>query len=700
MRQLELSFEYSGWFLVLCLLAGALYAFILYQRKGPWNKQTNWILAGGRFLLVSILTFLLIGPFIKQIKNEIEPPQLIFAIDNSISVKEATDSLTLQNTLNNIERLAGRLEEEGFQVSIQTLNENTVEDPASIQFDQPGTDLSNLLYSIQNNYENRALAGVMLFSDGIVNMGVSPTYRLYNFEVHSIGMGDTTTKADVNLRALYYNQITYQGNKFPVVAEVVQNGFDNTSVSLEIWQDDQLLQTKNLDFESDDQVYELEFLLDAEEKGMQHYQVRAIPKEDEYTTTNNSRDAYIDVIEGKEKILVVAAAPHPDIKAIRSALSGNQNYELEVFIPGIDNNINDYMQGGEQQFDLVIFHQMPDIRNSSIPLIEKFVQQEVPLWFIVGNQTNLTRFNAYNETIAVEPINNQRDLVTPYFNSGFSSFLFNDEWKGVINEYPPMTVPFGKTELQGEADVLLYQRVGRIETNKPLLVIRRKATEKIAVLLGDGLWQWRLQEFARNENQEAFDALVLKLVQYLSSKEDRRKFKVYPVKNEFLVNESIVFETEVYNDIYERIYGHKINLTISGENDFSRNFSYVTSNNNSQYRVTGLEQGIYQYTANAEVDGKTESSSGEFSVRELQIETIDLQANHDLLRSLSQHTNGEFFRSSELESLEKTLRQRELKGIILSTEEFLPIINMQWIFFLLLVLVTIEWSIRKFNGSY
>ena len=68
---------------------------------------------------------------------------------------------------------------------------------------------------------------------------------------------------------------------------------------------------------------------------MQHYIIDVKPKADEFTTENNYRHAYIDVVEGKEKILIVAQAPHPDIKAIRYALEKNENYELSLFIPGL-----------------------------------------------------------------------------------------------------------------------------------------------------------------------------------------------------------------------------------------------------------------------------------------------------------------------------------------------------------------------------
>ena len=61
-------------------------------------------------------------------------------------------------------------------------------------------------------------------------------------------------------------------------------------------------------------------------KGVQHYVVDAQILKGEFTPRNNRRDVYLDIIDGKEKVLVLALATHPDIKAIRTVLEKNLNY--------------------------------------------------------------------------------------------------------------------------------------------------------------------------------------------------------------------------------------------------------------------------------------------------------------------------------------------------------------------------------------
>jgi hypothetical protein len=61
-----------------------------------------------------------------------------------------------------------------------------------------------------------------------------------------------------------------------------------------------------------------------------------------------------------------------------------------------------------------------------------------------------------------------------------------------------------------------------------LLVLNTNGDQKTAVLAGEGIWQWRQEEFAQTSKQEVVDNLFQKLIQVLSVKEDRRKFRVYP----------------------------------------------------------------------------------------------------------------------------------------------------------------------------
>ena len=75
---------------------------------------------------------------------------------------------------------------------------------------------------------------------------------------------------------------------------------------------------------------------------------------------------------------MVGLAPHPDIKAIATTIENNENYEIKIHIPGIE-------EFQEDKYDLVIFHQAFDRFNRNNRLLRKFLDAKTPLWLIAGS---------------------------------------------------------------------------------------------------------------------------------------------------------------------------------------------------------------------------------------------------------------------------------------------------------------------------
>lgn len=692
MNKLSLLFESPPWLIGVGILLGVAYAAILYfKSKVPWGNNTNYVLAILRFMLVVQLTLLLFGPLIRQINNTVEPPSVVLAIDNSQSIAEVEDSADIAGFNQQISDLSQAINDEGYLTEIRTLNDRQY--VQRIEFDERSSNINALLQGIQNDYESRNLSNVILFSDGLYNLGNNPAFHPFTFPISTVGLGDTSQRPDLNLNALLYNKIAYQGNTFPVVAELFSYHLANQTINVVIEKNREVLAQKQVKVGSQNQFDQVKFLIEARQSGMQRFTVRAETVAGEAITSNNSKDAYIDIIDGKQKILIAAPAPHPDLKAIKSALESNENYEIELYIQGI----SDFT---DQKYDAVVLHQIPHKKGQYSTLLDKIRKDKTPSLFVFGNETDINRFNALNGTVEVLPISYQRDNVTPSFNQSFTSFIYESERKEVLHSYPPVSVPFANFNVLPQAEVLLFQKVGKVMTQKPLLLIRKNDEWNTAALLGEGVWTWRLQEYATTQTHKSFDELISKVIQYLSTKEDKRRFKVYPIKNEFLNSEAVVFETEVYNDIYEQTFGHKIELKVTDEQNNTRGYSYVTSEKNARYRISDLENGIYSYRAAADINGKQEQVEGTFTVNDLQIETTKLTADHNLLKNIALQNNGRFYEKSQFEALRSDLEAQEKTNKIYTSERYLAIINMKWGFFILIVVVSAEWLLRKYHGSY
>lgn len=688
----RLVFEYSPAFIILCIALGLGYAWILYRMKSPWNQTTNRILFATRTLTVALIAFLLIGPILKLTLNEVEKPAVVFLVDNSVSMREVLDSVTREKGIDLLRAQAEKLDDADYDVAFRGLNES-----ADIRFTQSMSDLHGALRKVIADYEGKNLAGIVLLSDGIYNSGPSPLYLSTRIPVFAVGAGDTTQRLDLSVRNIAFNKIAYQGNKFPLRAEVLVKGTSQQEIHISVSHGGKVIASQSRNSQNKTLV-EFDFQIDATEKGMQRIDISVNPLSNEVNRRNNQATVFVEVVEGKKKILLVAPAPHPDIKALRSAIEQNANYEFHLHIPGVAETDPSILN--KENFDLVIFTQALDAEGKTAALFQKMSRSDAGMFVTLGAKSNLRQLSANGIPVIFENVG-QKDEVTAMFNSEFRDFSFTEGLGGIVSRYPPVVVPFGKFTLPPDASVLLYQRIGSVITNRPLLfTYNGDNNRKAGVLMGEGFWRWRLSEFSETGKTEAFDEVISRLVQYLSTRDDKRKFRSFPLRQEFSDSEPVVFESQVYNDLFEQVYGNTIQLEIRDEKGKVTPYSYVTSPSGAHYRIGGLKEGIYRYKASTELATGPEQMSGEFLVTGQNIESQNLTADFGLLRNLASATGGSFYTAGQTSTLAENIQSKGAQGLIHSQDTFHPMINLKAVFFLLVALLSLEWFSRKYLGAY
>lgn len=689
----RLIFEHSPYYLLICIAVGVGYAYLLYTSHYTWSKRTNQALFAIRSVVVFFLAFLLLGPIVKLITNEYERPTWVFLVDSSASVGEVIDSVGQLKLTDELEANSKAINHAGYDVKWKDLNGNEI---TAIKANGATSDLSQGIQNVIHEFEGKNLAGVIMITDGIYNSGTSPLYSPVRVPVYTVGLGDTTERIDLILKNVAFNKVAYQGNKLPLKAQVLVQGIENQEVSVTVLKDSKTLssQQKNTGTRS---LVDFDFQLDANEKGIQRYDISVKPLDAENNRRNNAMSIFIEVVDGKKKIVLIAPAPHPDIKALRSVVEKNSNYEFIVHIPGVANANAEYLKPGAA--GLIIFHEVIDNAGKTIPLYSTLSKSSSSLLLMIGAQTNVRQLTTYQIPVQFE-YRGQWDEVTPIVNNDFRDFSLSENSNGTFAGYPPVQVPFGKFAFPAKANVLLFQRIGSVTTDRPLLFSWEDNEKKVAAIVGEGVWRWRLSEFADNGNTEIFDEVFSKLIQYLSTQEDKRKFRSFPLQNEFSESEPVVIESQVYNDLFELVYGNAIQLEVRDDKGMISRYSYTTSPGSARYRIGGLKEGIYRFKASTKLNDKTEEVSGQFLVKSQNLEAQNLTADFGLLRKLSTETGGKFFKADQLSLLTNELEKIKAASLIHSEETFNQLINLKWVFFLLLALISAEWFLRKFMGSY
>ncbi|WP_420576176.1 hypothetical protein [Ekhidna sp.] len=671
-----LQLEYSGWWVLLIVLLAAGLSYFLYTQKNvPWNHTKNWLLASIRFFAILAILLLLLSPSVRHVTNTVEKPVIGIALDNSESIIQRNDSA--ENILKGISKLKENFEKNDIEVSVITFTD-------SLDFNAPTTSLSELVDQTKDKLENKNFITILLATDGIYNRGSSPLYKNYITPVFTLGLGDTIPPKDISISRTLYNKVTYKDNETPIQLEVNQEGYDNQQVSVQLREGSNLIAEEKVRLRNT--IEEVEFVIKSNEEGLRHLVAHISPMEGESTFENNQSNIFMEVIDGRQKVLFVANSPHPDIKAIRSTLEATGNYETDVYIPEIQS------EKPNDIYDVVVFH---GAFTSGV----QFTPKENPgLWYILSNESSITSANKTLPYINIERRGSQPDKVVGSFNQNFSKFKIEDA--SAFEEYPPIEVPFGNYSLSGPVEVLMYQQLGNVKTQKPLMAVYNDGSQKSALLLGQNIWKWKLQEAAINENATQFENLITKTIQFLSVKNDKKQFRFNVRENSFNDSEPALFDVEVYNDIYERIYGNNIQITLTSESDQTQNYNFTDSEYNSTFRSPILAPGIYTYQAQVKVGDKILTDQGEFSIQNINPEFLNLTADHRLLKNLSNKTGGSYAHFNELDRLIDEINKRDFKSVIKSKEELVPLYRAWWWYLIIFMLFSTEWFLRKYWGGY
>ena len=691
-----LTTHYSSWFILLCLLVGAGYAALQYSAKAPWSKRLNYGLAALRFAVVSFLCYLLLMPFITTSTTRTEQPTVVLAVDNSQSVELFTPKGVLNQATTGLVRLAETLRSKGFTVETRTLTP-TPGRPArldSLRFGAPTTDLDQLLTDTRDAYDGRNLAGVVLVSDGLVNQGRSPAYPDYRFPVYSVGVGDTVAKRDLRLTDLAYNRVAFSGNKFPLEVEIGFKGYAGGVATVELREGTRVLDSRRVALPAGRRRMKTTFQLTAPAPGKRRYALRVLPQPGEFTTLNNARTAFVEIVKGKLRVLLAGAAPHPDIKALRAAILANDNFDLTLALPGMAP-----LRAGAD-FDVAILHQLPAQGGLGNEILAQVKAKRSPVLYVIGAQSDLGAYNQLGTGLTILPRGAQTDEVTPLPNPGFARFATDEESARRFAQYPPAPVPFGDLRLGAGAEAALWQRVGRVPTQKPLLVFGGPAEIRRATLLTDGSWQWRLQEaVAHDDKPEAYDRLVIRTLQLLTQNANKKRLDVYPSQDAFGTQDDVTLGAETYNAVFERLYDQKIDLTLTDEKKQTRRFSFTNAEDGSPLRLGPLPAGLYRFQARATLGGQAQQDAGELLVQSQPLEALESKADHNLLAQLSRRSGARLYFPSQFDRLAQDILKANYKPVISSEEDLQDLINLKWIFFVILAFLTVEWAARKYSGS-
>jgi hypothetical protein len=692
----SLAIAYPFWLVLVCLACGLGYSAILYykNRNNGFSRKTTIALSILRAVSVSLIAFLLLSPLLKTTIRRTEKPIVVLAMDNSESILLGKDSLYYRNEftpafLDLADKLGKKYEVRTYSFS------DKPETGLKATYNGKQTNIGNLFTEIHTRYSNRNLAAVVLASDGIVTRGSDPVFATEKepYSIYTIAIGDTAQHRDLLVARVSYNRLAYLGNSFPLEITVIGHKCEGSRSRITVSSGDKELFSEEMTIGLENYSKTVPVMLSASISGVQRYRINVTPVKGEISLANNYKDIFIEVLDGRQKILLLSSSPHPDIAALKDAIEKNRNYEL-------DNILLNEFSGNINKYSLVILHQVPSLMDAGSLVLSQLKNSQVPVLYILGSQTNLQAFNALQAGLNIPPTSASLSAAYPVLNPNFSLFSVSQEISGMIAESPPLNVPFGQYKSGTSSDPLMFQRIGSVSTSMPLLIFNQGIERKTGCIVGEGIWRWRLTNFLKTGNHQAFDDLISKIVQYLSVKTDKSQFRVL-LKNNFTEVEAVEMDAEVYNKSYDLVNQSDVTIIVTDRDGKNYPFSFSRSSNAYYLNAGSFPPGEYSYKANTSYGGASFQKTGSFVVAAINEETMNTVANHNLLFTLARQHNGEMLPPREMMKISDLLGAREdIKTITYAQKKFTDLVNLFWVFLSILALLSAEWFIRKRSGGY
>lgn len=714
---MSLSFGLSPWLLALCAAVAAALTYWTYRRSVPRvSTARQAVLMGLRFAALFIVLFLLFEPIWRQFLRDERPPVLAVLVDDSQSLGLEAESegepldlaATMRRTVEALPAIDGEMRLFAFSNAIRPLPPNAAD---SLRFDGSRTNIAQGLDHVRDALQDQNLRGVLLISDGQYNTGRNPLYQAerYPVPIHTVAVGDTLRRRDVQIRRVTTNEIAYVEDELPVQVGVRAEGFSGEQVIVSLLQNGQSLGAASIQLPEGTAEVPIDLSYTPTEEGLQQLNVTVTHLSGEVTYRNNTESFTVRVLENKQRILLLGAAPGPDLATVRQLLQQDGHTEIVSYVQkGPGAFYEGPLPAALDDFDLMVLVGFPGraAPMDALQRVAQTVQDGTPLLFLLTRQTDLTTVrNTLADALPVAPQRNR---------TGFDEASFVATPRG--EQHPIMEIPERPASFGGLPPLLYNQSRWRpspdarvlatidlrgVQLDDPLLVIRRRTGSRSAALLGSGTWRWKNLPDDLDAYAAFWPALFSNLVQWLTTPEDDRRVRVVPVQDVFGGGEAIEFSGQVYDESLNPIGDASVTLEVTAP-DGTRYPYTMDPVGNGRYvlDIGTFPEGTYSYTASGERnDIVMGADNGSFAVGALTLEFKETRANAALLRQIAQRSGGSFFTPDELGSLPAALSASGTFAPVRFEEAREQELWRLPAFFLLVVLLlTTEWVLRKRSG--
>lgn len=669
------------WYISICVTISVCYAYILYYFK-PKKNETNsviiHILFSHRLIYSFLLSMILLNPVISYIINKNSKPNLFLAVDNSASMKLSDDSVTVEKEIYNVtEKIRSEFSSK-YNIKNISFGDSINTNSSPLYLDQNNTDIGKLLTHIRKSSVSSSDISILI-SDGINNSGINPLHIANNTTIatYSLGTGKFNHNSDIEVSKIYYEKRVNTGSLVPIRVLVNATNLNSENCSFKVYNDkklryktdikinsDNFSKIINYDFRSDTSgVFNLKFVIDTLSK--------------DSNLNNNSKSVVFTVKDTRKQILIINKSPHPDIRAIKLAMSKLNDYNITFSSSSIIRNSEKYNL-------IVIFNpEQNDLNNLKL-------YSNNMMYMLSSNTSKEVCSTLYKENLTATA--NKRKY--PHFNSDFEIFNIDQTYK-VFEKAPPISGTATVKPLKNNTNVLLFNKTN----SSPIIHFNSNKKVKSCFINGEGFWRWRNFEILSTGKSYAFDSLINKIISFLTADSKRKRFVL---NHPTIINseQSITFNALLYNKSFEPTSGN-LTIKITKPNLNSENIRFVKAENGTYNLKTILSQsGKYSYTATAKTGDEVFTIKGSFIKKSESLELSRNKPDHFLLSQISKLTGASFHKLSDYELLIKEIQNSKKQKNKTTISKKVELANDIYVLIIIMLLLISEWFIRRLYLNY
>jgi len=692
---LHLDSTYPFWLLLpIAVIAGWIMWFLYFrmQSGSPLPKGSRILLGINRFIVIVLTGLLFISPWIRTaVKKEVKPV-FILARDNSSSMKGSKDSAILQDLRNDyLDRLAGILKKD-YEVQEYLFGEKA-RPGRNWNYSDFFTRSDVLFDEVRLLSQTRDIGGMIVVTDGVVTRGKSFSEAARNFPipVYFLATGDTSRLPDLSILEIATNEWVRRNSLFQARIYFKLEEWPDDPVRIRITGREGVLAEKDVEVGDQTELY-ADFEIQAPDHGTLELKAAILSGLPEKNVENNQRSFRVHVIGEDAQVMALYEAPHPDLAAIEKALGGLPQVVIEARQAGDFDTI-------PKSCNLLIFHGLPSVIHPVKQVLGMARLRKIPMMFIMTRSTEPGLSEELSMNLSVGSLRKEPEPVQGVLSQGFTLFTLPEDFTEHLKAWPPLYVPFESYAPASSVTNMVTQRIGSVELPDPLILFSRPEDSKLGIITAEGIWMWRMHDYLEFGDHRVFDEMVARIIQYLLQDEQKDHFSVtFPQDvNEYM---NIRVTARLINESFESV--NQPDVTLSIANSAGQVFEYLMGRSADYYELNlpGFPAGDYNYEAITQMGPEKYSDQGLLRIVSLYQEQKDPVAEHGDLKLVSYITGGGFYVESEVDGFLHDMGKIKPPEKLLRPEyKWYDLINLAWLFGLLVLFLALEWFFRRWYGT-